>query len=454
MANTGYTPFGPMTGDMDALLRQYWNNWNDAMRAAAMGNGIAGALGSPVSPVAGLPDWNQSVDWWSRWLHGERTNADGLVERFNAQARQWFGQMQQVAAQFVGRDASAADIATNWKKALGAAGENPFPEMFRAMRGRGQQGLEQWMEDAAPYVDAWRREASSWLSLPTFGLNRQHQQRLQQLLQAQLDYQQASGAFNALLAKAGQRAFELFESKLGEHEKPGRQLASARALFDLWIDAAEEAYAGIALSPEFRGAYGALVNAQMRLRGDVQRQVEAWCEVFGLPTRTEVDAAHRKIADLERRMRRMRDSPATHSRSDGDQQASSQAAKSTASRDSHPKSASKTVSKATQPMASPSQPLGATTTAKKGTVKKPIPPKKARPAPVRNLVNSPIARKRPARSIASSAARKSSSANAGAAKQTSSASTHRAVRLALPLAMPIVPAPLRDKRRATTARKR
>jgi hypothetical protein len=77
-------------------------------------------------------------------------------------------------------------------------------------------------------------------------------------------------------------------------------------LFDLWIDAAEEAYAEVALSEEFRHAWGALVNAQMRLRAGVQKEVEAASGLFGVPTRTEMDAAHRKIAELERELRRMR----------------------------------------------------------------------------------------------------------------------------------------------------
>ena len=290
------------TGDFEALARQYWNAWGEAMRHV----GVPGA-GPAGQATGGVPGWQDAVEWWSKLAHGGRKEANAAVERFNAQGRQWYGQMQQVAAQFAGQDAGAADIANAWKRALGAAGENPFPELFRAMRGKGQQGLEQWMEDASPYLDAWRRESSSWLGMPAFGLNREHQERLQALVQAQLDYQQRSGAYNALMAKSAQHAYALFEYKLGEREQPGRQLTSARALFDLWIDAAEEAYAQVALSPEFREVYGALVNAQMRVRAGVQREVEQVSAMFGMPTRSELDGAHRKLAELERVVRRMRD---------------------------------------------------------------------------------------------------------------------------------------------------
>src|SRR3546814_4562536 len=67
-----------------------------------------------------------------------------------------------------------------------------------------------------------------------------------------LDYQQCTQAYDALMQKATRDAFAIFEDKLAEREEPGRQIQSARALFDLWVDAAEDAYAKIALSHEFR----------------------------------------------------------------------------------------------------------------------------------------------------------------------------------------------------------
>jgi class III poly(R)-hydroxyalkanoic acid synthase PhaE subunit len=255
------------------------------------------------------------------------------LDRFAQQARQWFGKMQDVAAQFAGRSASAEDVAGAWRQAMGGAGDNPFAAMFAQMQGRGQSGFEQWYEHVAPLLQTLLRsggqdpaqfasqlfagardEARSWLHTPAFGLAREHQERWQALAQAQLDLQDANDGYNALLAQAGRDAFERFERKLAERSEPGRQLQSARALFDLWIDAAEEAYADIALSPEFRRCYAELVNAQMRVRAGVQREVEHMGGLFGMPTRTEIDSAHRKIAELERELRRMRKAFAGESR--------------------------------------------------------------------------------------------------------------------------------------------
>lgn len=286
--------------DFEQLARQYWSAWGDAMRTNA----------APAQPT--MPNWNDAVGWWSQLARGATaanpaSGADDAVNRFNSQAQQWLGQMQQLAAQFAGAPAKPADIAGAWQRMLGANGANAFADMFKGMPGPGQHGVDHWMEQMAPLLQSMRREGRSWLGLPAFGFAREHQERWQSLAQAQLDYQEKSNAYNALMAEATQLAFRRFEDKLAERSEPGRQLTSARALFDLWIDAAEDAYAEIALSPRFRETYGEFLNAQMKVRAGLQREVEQYCNQLGIPTRTEIDAAHRKIVQLERELRRLRD---------------------------------------------------------------------------------------------------------------------------------------------------
>ena len=321
--------------DFEKLAGQYWNAWGNMLRGAV-------PSAQPAAPDP-MKAWHDAVDWWTQLAHGQRSEVNAAVDRFNGQARGWYGAMQQVAAQFAGQDASARDITSAWKQALGAVGENPFPEMFKAMRGHGQQGLDQWIEDASPFLDAWKREAGSWLGMPAFGFAREHQERWQALAQAQLDYQQQNAAYNALMLKSSQLAYEVFEEKLNERSATDKKVTSARGLFDLWIDAAEEAYAEIALSPEFRAVYGRLVDAQMRVRGGVQREVEQMAGSLGMPTRTEVDAAHRKIAQLEREMRKLRDAIASAAKPAATKQADARPA------DAKPAGAKPTNARANEP---------------------------------------------------------------------------------------------------------
>ncbi|MDQ3287052.1 MAG: class III poly(R)-hydroxyalkanoic acid synthase subunit PhaE [Pseudomonadota bacterium] len=282
---------------------------------AAAFPGMPGFDGSSSPPI---PGWNEALAWWTQVANGAGSHGGsgmpgagfgGALDQFNSMARSWFTLMQQVASQ-MSPGANAGEIAQAWQRALGGMGDNPFADMFRAMRGPGQQGFDGWLEQAAPYLQSftpWQGDGASMLGQPTFGFTREHQERWQKLIRANVDYQQHSQAYNALMSEAAQNAFKLFEKKLGERSEPGRQLETARALFDLWIEAAEESYAEIALSPRFREAYGSMVNSQMRLRAGLQREVEEVCELFGMPTRTEVDSAHRKLVKVERELRRIRD---------------------------------------------------------------------------------------------------------------------------------------------------
>ena len=297
--------------DLEAWNRRYWNAWGDALRA------------TQPSGVAAMPGWTDAMDWWSQFARGGLPQGDEAVSRFNAQAQGWFGQMQQLAAQFAGRQANAGDIASAWRQALGGDGANPFAQVFANMPGSAQTDPSKMFEAFAPWLQSMQRDGRSWLSLPAFGFAREHQERWQHLAQAQVDLQEQSQAYQALLAEAGQDAFARFERKLEARSAPGKQLDTVRALFDLWIDAAEEAYADIALSPRFRDAYAALVNAQMTLRGRMQKEVEQLGSQFGMPTRTEVDSAHRKIVELEREQRRLRDAIEALMRQSSRMQASS-----------------------------------------------------------------------------------------------------------------------------------
>lgn len=280
------------SGDFETLARQYWGMWGEALRGT-----VPQAGGD-----AGMQGLRDALGAWTHAASGGQGGFDNVLGHFNRQSGDWFAQMQQIAAQFAGREHAAQDVAQAWQRALGG---NPFQGLFHGMRGPGLQGLEQWNDAAAPWLQNLRHEAASTLGMPAFGFAREHQERLQALGQAQLRWQDALAAYNALMATTSQDAYARFEAKLAEREEPGRQIGSVRALFDLWIDAAEEAYAETALSLDYRKAYGELVNAQMQVRAATQAIAEQTANILGMPGRSELDSAHRKIAELERQLRRI-----------------------------------------------------------------------------------------------------------------------------------------------------
>lgn len=288
------------SNDFAALARQYMALWGDAMRGVA--------APPPVDP--GLQGMRDMLEAWMR--QAGSTDAFGpALAHFNRQCGDWYAQMQQVAARFAGRDHSAADVAAAWREAF--AGSHPFAGLVDGMRGPGLEGVAQWMDAASASLQGLRADAAAALRMPAFGFTREHQERLQALALAQLRWQDAQQAYGKLMGAVSRDAMARFEAKLAEHEEPGRQIGSVRALFDLWVDAAEEAWAQMALSPEYRHAFGELVNAQMRQRAAAQAVGEQAAATFGWPARSELDGAYRRLAEVERQLRRLQrrdDSPA------------------------------------------------------------------------------------------------------------------------------------------------
>jgi GTP-binding protein EngB required for normal cell division len=253
--------------DWRAMSQQYWNAWNDATRKA---------FGTLPEAAADKTPWHEGLEQWSRMFDAGKaqTTQSEVVERLLAGARSYFSLLQTLAEKGASGNAdpqawtTAVRESFNFPGADAALFDNPLARALRELAGQGAKGFEQMMESVQPGM----REMHALLDLPAFGYAREHQEHYQRMGKAWLDYQ---------------------------HET-NRQVDSVRGLYDLWVDAAEDAYAEIALSDEFREVYGALVNAQMRVRQNVQKEVERVATDLGMPTRTEIDSMGKRLHALHR----------------------------------------------------------------------------------------------------------------------------------------------------------
>lgn len=289
--------------------QRYWDGWRD-LAGQAMGQ-----VGRPPNTP-----WQDGLDAWQRALGAGIPGAsaaprhDDVANRLLAHGKQYLDLLQGLmGGQGFAAGAGQAFDPRAWidemrtlheRYGQGAmlSGQGAFPwfggidpaqveQMVKAFASAPMRGVQQ--------------EWQSWLGVPAFGLAREHQERGQALLRAWLDYQAANARYNDLMLKTTAKTFDVLESKLAEREDPGRQITTARALYDVWIDAAEDAFAGIAMSPEYRAIYGELVNTQMRVRAGLNDEIERFGAQFGMPTRTEVDSLACQVHDLKRELRRL-----------------------------------------------------------------------------------------------------------------------------------------------------
>jgi len=300
------------SNELETAMRRGWETWAQMLRGAAEGaaQAMGGSPGSNTRPSTISPafPWSESLGQWGRQINASATppSVQELTTQFQRQAGDWLSTMQQVAVRFAGQDSNPGDIARAWREAVQAQGQGEQMLRWMLEAARGSQVLNDmpWLRELSHAVQSGFL-GNQWLNVPTFGPAREHQARWQGLLKLQKQYQASAEAYTDSIRRVIDDAYKRFEEKLAAHEDPGEQLSSARALFDLWIDAAEEAYEKMALSEQFRDIYGTLANAQMRLRAATQQEMERACELMGIPLRSEMDTAHRRITELERQVQRL-----------------------------------------------------------------------------------------------------------------------------------------------------
>lgn len=276
------------------LSRNLVSFWQDMARQAE----AAGVPHRSPSPAAG---WQHGFEQWARHFSSGGGAQNETIDRIIDSAKSYAAFMQAALASATAAPAMPPNWNDAWRGGFGIPGASPMPfdtsflNAFQNLQGAGFGA----MQPPIANLD----DLKGWMSLPAFGLAREHQEHHQKASVAWVEYQEQTARYGALMLKAAQRGFELFEGKLTEREQPGRQIETFRALYDLWVDAAEEGYAEIALSTEFREAYGAMVNAQMRLRSLIQQDVERLSGQLGMPTRSEVDSIGERLQALRRELR-------------------------------------------------------------------------------------------------------------------------------------------------------
>ncbi|MGH8156827.1 MAG: poly(R)-hydroxyalkanoic acid synthase subunit PhaE [Rhodanobacter sp.] len=258
----------------------------------------------------------QSWDAWTRQLQQQQqppanpfftppaapASGNDTLERTLAGLKGYFDLMQGAAA------SSGAGASGDWRQQLQqmfGGTSQPFAQAFGGIDSSGAEGFtRQWQS----WLQATQHSGFGDLPCthgptPAFGLNREQQMQQDAMSAAVLASLQASARYHALIQRANTQGMEKLQSKLAQHAEPGRQVDSLKALYDLWVDSVEEAYAEIALSDEFREAYGEMVNTQMRVRQMQQKQTEQMCQQLGVPTRSEVSSLGERLQQLRREVR-------------------------------------------------------------------------------------------------------------------------------------------------------
>ena len=103
--------------------------------------------------------------------------------------------------------------------------------------------------------------------------------------------------------KHAARAAGAFAKMLNERANEGKALESWRAVLTLWVETANEVLLETQRSEAFLTTQRDLIKASSELRLAQQELAAFYSEMFGYPTRTELDDVHRTVTELRRELR-------------------------------------------------------------------------------------------------------------------------------------------------------
>src|SRR4051812_16302566 len=97
-----------------------------------------------------------------------------------------------------------------------------------------------------------------------------------------------------------------FAKMLNERANEGKALESWRAVLTLWVETANEVLLETQRSEAFLTTQRDLIKASSELRLAQQELAAFYSEMFGYPTRTELDDVHRTVTELRRELRALK----------------------------------------------------------------------------------------------------------------------------------------------------
>lgn len=145
-----------------------------------------------------------------------------------------------------------------------------------------------------------------FLQSPTMGLTRELEHKMRNGFVVWQAYRQADYNYQMQLIDAWILTFERVQKELTALAEQGKSIDTLEELGTLWINAAEDGFGEVLASDAYIQAQGNMVNALMRFRLFQQEMMEIVLKQMDLPTRREVDAAHRYNYEVRKEVKALK----------------------------------------------------------------------------------------------------------------------------------------------------
>lgn len=304
--------------------QEYLDSWT------AMSEKMAGAFQPPRKP---RNPWIEALEQWEAFVpntgeaqpYVQRMLNQGkaffqmsdeistflkLLDDVNKSTDQWQQslrqQMDEVKKAF---ESGQGDLAAFWNQPLSAwknVMDDPSlrPDVF--LKGFDpKQGID-------GMIDPLLEEVNKLLSAPGVGPDRETHDQQKKYTRLWLDYQRAMHEYNTAHQRVGGETIERLMQKMITLAEDDKSLDSVRAVYDLWVDCAEDAYADFAYSAEYQEVYGRMINSLMALKNEFLNMIDETSSAMGLPSRKGFDTVLKRMQEMRREIRKLQSSQTTN----------------------------------------------------------------------------------------------------------------------------------------------
>lgn len=155
------------------------------------------------------------------------------------------------------------------------------------------------------FNDIYQKEFSKFFAIPSLGLSREYQQKMQQMIDKGNVFNGALMEFMYFLYIPFEKSFKVVQDLLAKMAEEGALPSDTNAYYDMWIEQLEKHYLSLFKSNEYLDALGKVVAAMSDYKAAQQLIVQDYLQMFGVPVERDMDELYKDIYTLKKRIRKM-----------------------------------------------------------------------------------------------------------------------------------------------------
>ncbi len=154
--------------------------------------------------------------------------------------------------------------------------------------------------------DAFNETFGKMTMSPSFGLTRELEEKVARAFDAYQDLQQSSNDYQVMMADAWAGVFEQVLQEMKNRADQGKPVESLRDMFRLWMSAADQSFDKVFRTDTYADVQGRFVSNFMKYRIEEQKVTEELLKYTYIPSRGEMDEAHKNIYELRKEVKALK----------------------------------------------------------------------------------------------------------------------------------------------------